>query len=64
MTEQEWYTNLGRVLRDERKRRGMTQADIGAIVDVTSAAVSRWERGMDRMKAYAHHLLRCEGILS
>ena len=63
MTEQDWYDNLGRVLRDERKRRGLTQADVGAIVDVTGAAVSRWERGTDRMKAYALHQLRAEGIL-
>jgi transcriptional regulator with XRE-family HTH domain len=63
MTEQEYYDNLGRVLRDERKRRGMTQADVGVIVEVTGAAVSRWERGTDRMKAYAHHQLRCDGLL-
>lgn len=63
MTEQQWYRNLGRMLRDERKRRGLTQADIGAVVNVTAQAVSRWERAEDRMKAYAHHLLRCEGIL-
>lgn len=63
MTEQEWYDHLGRVLRSERKRRGMTQADVGVIVDVTGAAVSRWERGVDCMKAYAHHLLRCDGLL-
>lgn len=63
MTEQDWYDHLGRSLRAERKRRGMTQADVGVIVDVTGAAVSRWERGVDRMKAYAHHVLRCEGLL-
>lgn len=63
MTEQEWYDNLGRILRDERKRRNLTQADVGVIVEVTGAAVSRWERGVDRMKAYAHHVLRCEGLL-
>lgn len=63
MTEQEYYDTLGRTLRAERKQRGMTQADVGAIVDVTGAAVSRWERGIDRMKAYALHLLRAEGLL-
>ena len=63
MNEQEYYDNLGHVLREERKRRNLTQADVGAILDLTGASVSRYERGVDRMKAYALHQLRVEGIL-
>jgi transcriptional regulator with XRE-family HTH domain len=61
--EQDWYERLGRTLRNERRHRGLTQADVAAILDVTGASVSRYERGADRMKAYAYHRLRCEGML-
>lgn len=62
--EQDWYERLGRSLRDERKRRGMTQADVGAILDTTGASVSRYERATDRMKAYAYHRLHAEGLVA
>ena len=37
---------LGENIREGRKRRGLTQAEVAARLEVTSAAVTQWERGM------------------
>ena len=58
-----WYDRIGAELREERRRRGWTQADVGAVIDATGASVSRYERGIDHMKAHTYLLLRREGLI-
>lgn len=38
--------NLGRVLIENRHRRGVTQDEIASHIGVSKAAVSKWETGM------------------
>lgn len=64
MTEQEWYARLGQMLREERHRRAWTIYDVAAIVGTSGMTVSRWERGLRRMKAREYDLLRREGLLA
>lgn len=63
MTEQAWYARLGRALKEERLRRGWTLYDAAAVAGVSHAAISRWERGLDRMKAWHYVALKEEGLL-
>ena len=63
VSEQQWYDQLGRLLRQSRKNRGWTIYDVAAVAEVRQSAVSRWERGLDRMKAYQYDRLRREGLL-
>ena len=37
--------NLGRVLMENRRRRGITQEELAAYIGVSKAAVSKWETG-------------------
>ena len=37
--------NLGRVLTENRRRRGMTQDQLAEHLGVSKAAVSKWETG-------------------
>lgn len=64
MTEAEWYFRLGRRLRAERTRRGLTIYDVAALVDVSGVAVSYWERGLRRMKAREYDVLRRSGMVA
>lgn len=61
--EQDWYTLMGVTLRGERRKRGWTIYDVAALCDVSGVAVSRWERGLDRMKAWPYEVMRREGLL-
>lgn len=63
MTERQWYSGIGQRIRQERKRRGWTIYDLGALVDRSGMWVSSVERGLIRMKAYDYHRLREEGLL-
>lgn len=38
--------NLGRVLMENRRRRGITQEELAAYIGVSKAAVSKWETGL------------------
>lgn len=59
----EWYRRIGLELYDARRKRGWTLWDVAVALDVTAAAVSRWERGLQRMNAYYYTRLREEGLL-
>jgi transcriptional regulator with XRE-family HTH domain len=61
--ERNWYLGLGEALRGNRQLRGWTIYDVAAVVGTSGVAVSLWERGMRRMKAYHYTLLRREGLL-
>ena len=38
--------NLGRVLIENRRKRGITQEELAEYIGVSKAAVSKWEIGM------------------
>ena len=38
--------NLGRILVENRHKRGITQDELAAYMGVSKAAVSKWETGM------------------
>jgi transcriptional regulator with XRE-family HTH domain len=61
--EQEWYAGVGECLRGNRERLGWTLYDVAAIVGTTGATVSRWERGVQRLKAYQYVVLQRERLL-
>lgn len=44
------YTDLGRLIKTEREKRGWEQADLAAMVKRGQQAVSRWEKGDSRPK--------------
>lgn len=62
--ERRWYLMVGASLHLNRMQRGWSMADVAAVADTTHVTVSRWERGMRRMRAYQYDLLRREGLLS
>ena len=43
--------NLGELIREARRRAGMSQAELAAKVGTTQSAVSRWERGHETPRA-------------
>ena len=61
--EHRWYEDIGRTLRERRKERGWTIYDVAAAVGTRQSAISRWENGLDRMKAHHYDALRREGLL-
>lgn len=63
MSERAFYERIGRTIRAERRKRGWTIYDVAALCDVSGVAVSRWERGLDRMKAWPYEVMRREGLL-
>ena len=63
MSEHDWYRRIGAELREERKRRGWTIYDVAALLGHSGMAVSAWERGLRRMKAYDYDRLRKEGLV-
>ena len=52
--------NLGRVLIENRHRRGVTQDEIASHIGVSKAAVSKWETG-DDLSGY--HPSTCAGSI-
>lgn len=61
--ERTWYQRIGAHLRHQRGERGWTLYDVAAVTGTTANAVSMWERGLHRMKAYHYVLLQREGLL-
>lgn len=44
--------HLGRVLVENRHKRGITQDELAAYMGVSKAAVSKWETGVSQTKGY------------
>lgn len=41
--------NIGEVIKNERQKKNMTQAELAARLNVTPQAVSRWEMGVSHI---------------
>jgi transcriptional regulator with XRE-family HTH domain len=44
-------SDLGVVIRDARRRAGLSQAELAAALGTTQSVISRWERGHDTPRA-------------
>ena len=40
--------NIGNLIVEKRKERGLTQAELGSMLGISSKAVSKWERGLSK----------------
>ena len=40
--------NIGDLIVEKRKERGLTQAELGAMLEISGKAVSKWERGLSK----------------
>ena len=40
--------NIGDLIVEKRKERGVTQAELGAMLGISGKAVSKWERGLSK----------------
>ena len=40
--------NIGDLIVEKRKERGLTQAELGAMLGISGKAVSKWERGLSK----------------
>lgn len=40
--------NIGNLIVEKRKERGLTQAELGAMLGISGKAVSKWERGLSK----------------
>ena len=53
--------NIGDLIVEKRKERGLTQAELGAMLGISGKAVSKWERGLS--KPCKEHLERLIDLL-
>ena len=53
--------NIGDLIVEKRKERGLTQAELGAMLGISGKAVSKWERGLS--KPCDEHLERLVALL-
>ena len=53
--------NIGDLIIEKRKERGLTQAELGAMLGISGKAVSKWERGLS--KPCEEHLDRLVALL-
>ncbi len=53
--------NIGDLIVEKRKERGLTQAELGAMLGISGKAVSKWERGLS--KPCDEHLDRLIALL-
>ena len=53
--------NIGDLIVEKRKERGLTQAELGAMLGISGKAVSKWERGLS--KPCEEHLDRLIALL-
>lgn len=61
VNEQQFYQEVGRRIRKERKDRHITQEDLGKAVGLTRTSVTNIERG--RQKLLLHTLADCSAAL-
>ena len=40
--------NIGDLIVEKRQERGLTQAELGAMLEISGKAVSKWERGLSK----------------
>ena len=40
--------NIGDIIVEKRKERGLTQAELGSMLGISGKAVSKWERGLSK----------------
>ena len=40
--------NIGDLIVEKRKERGLTQAELGSMLGISGKAVSKWERGLSK----------------
>ena len=40
--------NIGDMIAEKRKERGLTQAELGSMLGISGKAVSKWERGLSK----------------
>jgi ribosome-binding protein aMBF1 (putative translation factor) len=57
ISEEEYYTRIGRRIRQLREARGWTQSELAALVGVTHVAVSQWETAAYRPSAWTVEVL-------
>ena len=53
--------NIGDMIVEKRKERGLTQAELGSMLGISGKAVSKWERGLS--KPCEEHLERLVALL-
>ena len=53
--------NIGDLIVEKRKERGLTQAELGSMLGISGKAVSKWERGLS--KPCEEHLDRLVALL-
>ena len=53
--------NIGDLIIEKRRERGLTQAELGAMLGISGKAVSKWERGLS--KPCEEHLDRLVALL-
>ena len=53
--------NIGDLIVEKRKERGLTQAELGAMLGILGKAVSKWERGLS--KPCDEHLARLVDLI-
>ena len=51
--------NIGDLMVEIRKERGLTQAELGAMLGISGNAVSKWERGLSKPCDEHLYRLRC-----
>ena len=51
-------TKIGRFIAEQRKRLGLTQAQLAEVLDVSNKTISRWERGIN-LPDYDQVLVAC-----
>ena len=53
--------NIGDLIIEKRRERGLTQAELGAMLGISGKAVSKWERGLS--KPCEEHFKRLVALL-
>ena len=43
---------IGKIIQDLRKRKGLSQEELAEKIDVSRQAVSKWENGVSQTKRY------------
>ena len=55
--------NIGDLIVEKRKERGLTQAELGAMLGISGKAISKWERGLSKpCEEHLEHLINLLGL--